>query len=86
MWTVWIRDQAACSLQSDLDVHCPQKLLVSLSVRKELKGGNMKTLWEKEKILGTSIFSFFYNIFSSSWKENKLDFLIHFYFVICKCF
>ena len=34
MWTVWIRDQNARSLQSDLDLHCPQKLHVSSS-RKE---------------------------------------------------
>ena len=37
MWTVWIKDQTAHSVQSDLDLHCPQKLLVSsLSVRKDL--------------------------------------------------
>ena len=36
MWTVQIRDQTAHSVQSDLDIHCPQKLLVSSSVRKDL--------------------------------------------------
>ena len=36
MWTVQIRDQTARSVQSDLDLHCPQKLLVSSTVRKEL--------------------------------------------------
>ena len=41
MWTVWIRDQTARSVQSDLDLHCPQKLLVSSSVRKELR-----VVWE----------------------------------------
>ena len=36
MWKVYIRDQTACSVQSDLDLHSPQKLLVSSSVREEL--------------------------------------------------
>ena len=31
-----MRDQTAQSVQSDLDLHCPQKLLVSSPVRKEL--------------------------------------------------
>ena len=31
MWTVWIKDQTAHS-----DLHCPQKLLESSTVRKEL--------------------------------------------------
>ena len=35
MWTVKIRDETAYSVQSDLDLHCPQKL-VSSSVRIEL--------------------------------------------------
>ena len=37
MWTVKIRDQTARSVQFDVDLHCPQKLLVSALVRKELK-------------------------------------------------
>ena len=37
MWTVWIRDQIACSVQCDLDLHCPQKLYVSSSVKKEFR-------------------------------------------------
>ena len=36
MWTVYIRDQTARSVQSDLDLHCPQKLLLSSTVGKEL--------------------------------------------------
>ena len=32
MWTVLIRDQTACSVQSDLDLHYPQELLESLTV------------------------------------------------------
>ena len=36
MWTVQIADQTAHSVQSHLDLHCPQKLLVSSSVGKEL--------------------------------------------------
>ena len=27
MWTVWIKDQTARSVQSDLDLHCPLKFL-----------------------------------------------------------
>ena len=34
MWTVLIRDQTAHSVQSDLDLHFPQKLPVSSSVKK----------------------------------------------------
>ena len=37
MWTRKIKDQTARSVQSYLDLHCPQKLFVSLSVWKELK-------------------------------------------------
>ena len=36
MWTVQIKDQTARSVQSDLNLHCPHKLLVSLSLKKEL--------------------------------------------------
>ena len=38
MWTMQIKDQTACSVQSDLDLHCPQKLLVLSTVRKEFRG------------------------------------------------
>ena len=34
------RDLTARSVQSDLDLHCPQKHLVSTSVWKELKEGS----------------------------------------------
>ena len=37
MWTMQIRDQTACSVQSGLDLHCPQKFLKSLTVREELR-------------------------------------------------
>ena len=37
MLTVSIRDQTAQNLQSDLDLHFPQKLPVLSSVRKELR-------------------------------------------------
>ena len=37
MWTVYVRDQTARSVQSDLDVHCPQKLPISSTEGKELK-------------------------------------------------
>ena len=36
MWTEWLRDQTARSVQSDLDQHSPQQPLVSSSVRKDL--------------------------------------------------
>ena len=41
MWTVYIRDQTARSVQSDLDVHCPQKLLVSSTVMKDLSPSSL---------------------------------------------
>ena len=37
MLTVRIKDQTAHSLQSDLNLHCPQKLLVSSPASKALK-------------------------------------------------
>ena len=36
VWTVYMRHQTARSVQFDLDLHCPQKLLVSSTVEKEL--------------------------------------------------
>ena len=36
-WTVQIRDQSARSVQSDLELHCPQELLVSSTVGLELR-------------------------------------------------
>ena len=44
----------------------------------------LKTLWEKEKMLVTSIFSFTHNVFYPS--QNKFQFFIYIYFVICKSF
>ena len=43
-----------------------------------------KKLWEKEKMLVTSIFSFSNNLFCSF--KNKVLSLSHIYFVICKVF
>ena len=66
MWTVQIKDQTARSVQSDLDLHCPRKLLVSSSVRKNYTSigeEHWKTFWKKEKMQVTTIFSFLYNIF-----------------------
>ena len=34
-WTLWIRDQTAQNVQSDFDLHCPLKLVVS-KVRKKI--------------------------------------------------
>ena len=44
----------------------------------------LKTLWEKEKILVTSIFSFSHNVFYPS--QNKFQFFSHIYFIVYKCF
>ena len=37
MWTVKIKDQTTRSVQSDLDLHCPQNVFSSSIVREELK-------------------------------------------------
>ena len=44
----------------------------------------LKTLWEKEKMLVTSIFSFSHIVFYPS--QIKFPFFGHIYFVVCKCF
>ena len=44
----------------------------------------LKTLWEKEKMLVTSIFSFSHNVFYPSQKEFL--YLSYIYCVVCKCF
>ena len=44
----------------------------------------LKTLWDKEKVLVSSIFSFSHNVFYS-FKKDFL-FLSYIYFVVCKCF
>ena len=44
----------------------------------------LKRLWEKEKMLVTSIFSFSNHVFYQSQKEFL--FLSYIYFVVCKCF
>ena len=44
----------------------------------------LKTLWEKEKMLVTSFFSFSHNVFYPF--QNKFHFFGHTYFVVCKCF
>ena len=43
-----------------------------------------ETLWEKEKMLVTSIFSFSHNVFYSI--KDRYDHLCYIYFVACKCF
>ena len=35
MWTVLIRDQTVHSVQSDLDLHCPQKLFEFVVISKK---------------------------------------------------
>ena len=44
----------------------------------------MKTLWEKEKMLVTSIFSFSHNIFF--FIKDKFRVLDNTEFVVCECF
>ena len=44
----------------------------------------LKALWEKEKVLVTSIFSFSHKVFYPY--QSKFQFLSHIYFVVCKCF
>ena len=46
----------------------------------------LKTLWEKEKMLVTSIFSFFHNVFYSIKDRNHYHSNITLNFVVCKCF
>ena len=43
----------------------------------------LKPLWEKEKMLVTSIFSFSHNAFYPS--QNTFLFFSHIYYVVCKC-
>ena len=52
--------------------------------QRPLKRSLLKTIWEKEKMLVTSIFSFSHNVFFQFQKEFL--FLSHIYFVVCKCF
>ena len=44
----------------------------------------LKTLWEKEKMLVTSIFSFSHNVFYPIKDRNHH--LSYIYFIVCKCF
>ena len=44
----------------------------------------LKTLWEKEKMPVTGIFSISHHVFYPS--HNKYHFFLYIYFVICKCF
>ena len=45
----------------------------------------MKTLWEKEKMLVTSIFSFFHNV-SYPFIHNQISIFEPHLFSLCKCF
>ena len=57
MWTVEIRYQTAHSVQSDLDLHCSQKILVSPSGRRELTLGDCvlhKFQWECKQNLANN--------------------------------
>ena len=59
-----MKDQTAHFVQSDLDLHCPQKLLVTSSCRERVKLENMS-------LFGTGVivdllFNIFLNVLSSS--------------------
>ena len=56
----------------------------SKKTERERERDLLKTFWEKDKMLVTSIFSFSLNIFFHS--QNKLTVFSHNYFVVCKCF
>ena len=56
----------------------------SLPQNDSKKKAFLKTLWEKKKMLLTSIFSFSHNVFYSIKDRNHH--LTYIYFVICKCF
>ena len=45
----------------------------------------LETLWKKEKMLVSSIFSFLHNTFFYPMKD-KQKYLSNIHFVICKCF
>ena len=53
-------------------IHKRQKLVLSHTIQllKTLKKKAWKTLWEKEKMLVTSIFSFFHSVFHSIIEQN----------------
>ena len=58
--------------------------LISIPLFNDIEIELSKTLWEKEKMLVTSIFSFFHNVFYPFTDRNY-----HFSnnkFVVCKCF
>ena len=48
-WKVQIRDETACSVQSDLDLNYPQKLFVSSIVRTELRPSSRVLAKNKKK-------------------------------------
>ena len=52
---MWIRDQAAPFVQSDLDLHIPQKLLVSSSSREELRQECRYTYKLKHVLYGRAV-------------------------------
>ena len=54
------------------------------SINDLLKEKEIKTLWEKDKILVNSIFSFSHNVSCSI--KDKMHHLCHMKIVACKCF
>ena len=64
---------------------CPLTLYYTVLTFNDLeKGSHLKTLWEKEKMLVTSIFSFSYKVFCSIKDRNHHFSNIE--TVVCKCF
>ena len=53
MWTVYIRDQIACSMQFDLDLHCPLKVFcVTKKIKCSTQTGSQGTMPMAALILG----------------------------------
>ena len=75
-----IADDRATGGSNDRNLFTTQsRLLMTLR-----QSALLKTLWEKEKMLVTSIFSFSHNVFYSS--QNKFQVFSHIHSVICKVF
>ena len=85
MLTMWIRDQTALFVQSDLDLHCPRKLPVSSTGGKELNAiqilifvdDKAEKIVIQEENTGYQHFPFFHNIykflpFSKSFKLGSV--------------
>ena len=83
MRTLYIRDQTAHFVQSDLDLHCPQKLHISSSLWKELnliqiihsfnsaKEEDFRNQCGKRRQYSRTLFSFFQQCFKFALRMTK---------------